>query len=44
MEFISRNEFDDFVLTMGSQLMNLRTEIKELKQQIEIKENGIKTN
>jgi hypothetical protein len=44
MDLISKEEFDDFVLTMGSQLTSLRTEIENLKQQIKIKENGIKTN
>jgi regulator of replication initiation timing len=44
MDLISKKEFDDFVLTMASQVMSLRTEIENLKQQIEIKENEIKTN
>jgi hypothetical protein len=44
MDSISKKEFNDFVLTMGSQIVSLRTEITELKQQIQIKENDTKTN
>jgi heterodisulfide reductase subunit C len=44
MDSVSKKDFDDFVLTMGSQIVSLRDEISKLKKQINIKENGIKTN
>lgn len=34
MDSVSKEEFNDFVLTMGSQIVSLRTEIAELKKQI----------
>lgn len=42
MDNVSKEEFTDFVLTVGSQIMSLRTEITELKQKIQNKENGNK--
>ncbi|MDA3855963.1 MAG: hypothetical protein PF569_06880 [Candidatus Woesearchaeota archaeon] len=42
MDNVSKEEFTDFVLTIGSHIMSLRTEITELKQKIQNKENGNK--
>lgn len=44
MDSVSQEEFNDFVLTMGSQIVSLRNEITELKQQFKLKENDAKTN
>ena len=44
MDSVSKEEFNDFVLTMGSQIVSLRSEISELKNQLKLKENDIKTD
>jgi heterodisulfide reductase subunit C len=44
MDIVSQKEFNDFVLTMGGQIVSLRTEIKELKQIIKTQKNDIKTS
>lgn len=44
MDSVSKEEFNDFVLTMGSQIVSLRSEISELKNQLKLKENDTKTD
>ena len=44
MDSVSKEEFNDFVLTMGSQIVSLRNEISELKNQLKLKENDTKTD